>query len=865
MSYRRRKKNKQVSSATTGTRVSGTPVEDKSIFYTDLSAVDPSQKFELWAAQTLFYMKRSSQTVRFLDPVRAALYRGVDRLELNEATYKKMIDPPTPMGAGGTAEYFSSDWKANPIYLHLKNIVKAEIDKSSKQLEVGCTDKFAKTRRMNDNYRILYKEAFRNLINEIAPQLGLPGISDSQDPFKWAQNISLKEKSGDDQRKEQSDIIGSITDLIKNQITDSQDLALYNEYIYKCDYELAFELGIEHYLMNQNKWRERWSDEFLDDVMHFNKACGEWYTDLLTGRPVVERFVPEALNVSRFRRKDGSDIMYYFIEYPITFGDFTRQIGRNLSPQQLKEVFELNKAQGASHGIGWDDQLFDLTRSNLTRDNAMIQVGKAAFLSQDLSVLIEDTSSGFPTYQPADISWYPMQDETHKNRIEKNYNVWRWWYYIPPTTQPGQNADYVWQSQYIFELQKNQDQFRFGEEGRYSKSPLVIIDNSSQASFTDVTQSFMPKIHNLWHQAQNYQVNGFDATIFSDDFIGGILGAIDEDNKINAGDPNQPTGGNGRDAFMQQWKMIKQSKKGFLKMTDSKGNPIIDPSKMVLQIDDKHLEKAEQCLLLIFQYYDMMIKSLAFSPMTAGEEIKPRTPVAALEQSLKASDSSKFFIQKTYEDFLKMYGEMIVRYILLIAGKNNEGFPKRWEEFMDSVGYANGLAVEGLADVPPESVGLTVTYVDNTAKKEFIMELALSYVKTNQLGQEFLDLILATDNWKYGLVLMRMGLKKKQKEQQELAAQQQQYIMEQKDADLKIAMALQGAKDSGKNQNIATQALADEHVDKSLNLEKFKTQSALKSQTGQQKMAEEAQKKALEKELIAEEIRLKQLAGDAAK
>jgi hypothetical protein len=643
------------------------------------------------------------------------------------------------------------------------------------------------------------------------------------------------------------DMTNKFLDLIKNQITDDQDMALYNELIYKGDYEMAFELGIEYYLFNLNKWQERWADEFINDIMHFNKACGEWYTDLITGRPVVERFVPEALYTSPFRRKDGEDIQYYWTEYSVSFGDFIRTMGKNLQPDKLKEVFLLMKQQGF-HSIGWDDSYYVFSRSNYLRDSAMIRVGKAAMLSTDMEAQMEEIGPyGSAFRQTVELSWEPTN--AGQKKIEKRYNVWRWWYYIPPTLTDLNNANWAWQSQYIFNLQKFQDQQRYGDNGRYAKSPLVIYDNSSQATFTDIVQSFMPKITHLWHKYQNYLVNDIDATILSEDFIGGLLVAVDEDNKINVGDPNLPTGGNGRDSYMQQWKMIKQNGSGFLKMTDKSGNPILDPSKLMITFRNEYLKKAEGCLTQMFMLYDLLIKSLAFSPATAGEEVKPRTPVAALEQTIKATDSSRFFIQKGYEDFIKMYGERIVRYILDVAREVDAYmFPDRWEEFMENVGYANGLALEGIKDIDPECIGLTVSYVDNQAKKDFIMQLAMEFVKTKELNEEFIYLLLGVDNWKYAFVLMRLALKHGRKILAEQEQQKQEYLMQLKEADLKIAQALQQGKSAGVDQNIVTQGKVDEMVNAALNNEKMKAQSQLKNETGLLKERENQQKSDLTKD-----------------
>lgn len=829
--FKNRKKPEPVNSATQ-------PVTDRTLWYSSMTSLDPSLKNEVWAAQALFFMKRSGGSKLFLDPDKAAAYRKTDRLDPHDPQqYKKMFDPITPMGQGGTAQYVSADFKLNPIYIHLKNIVKAEIENTGKQIEVSLTDKFAKTRQMQDNYRILYQREFRKLVNHLAKEIGIPGISENQDPYKFVQNMFR------DDTEQSPDMVDKYVDLIKNQITDSQDLALYNELIYKGDYEMAFELGIKYYLFNLNKWNDRWADEVLNDLMHFNKFAGEWYTDLITGRPVIERFSPEALWTSPFRRKDGEDIMYYWTEYTITFGDFVRTMGKNLSPARLKEVFELMKQQSV-HNIDWQDSFFDFGATVYTRDSALVRIGRAAFLSTDMDVQAENIYTGQVRQVP--ITWEATENE---RRVEKRYNVWRWWYYIPPTTGGTFSANWQWQSNFIFELQKFQDQQRFGDNGRYAKSPLVIYDNSSQASFTDIVQAFMPKITHLWHRYQNYIVNDIDAQILSDDFLGGMLSAIDEENNVSVTSKENPVGGNGINPYLEQWRMIKQGGTGFLRMRDKNNQPILDPSKLVVSIKNNYLEKAEGTLTQMLILYETMIKSLAFSPMTAGEEVKPRTPVAALEQTLKSTNRARFFIQKAYESVICQYGERIVRYIIDIANEVDKyKFPYRWDEFMENVGYANGLAIEGMKEIDPECVGMTINYVDNTAMKEFVMQMAIEYSKTKELNEEFLYLLMGVDNWKYAFVLMRMAMRKRRSELQEEAAMAHQRAMELKQADLAIAIKLQQAKDAGKDQNIVTEGQVEMMINEKLNEGKYISQSQLKKETDALREKENAQKNELDKD-----------------
>jgi hypothetical protein len=202
------------------------PIQDRSRWYTDLAYMRPDLKNELWFSEMLFFAKNNA--VLFLDPRRAKKYRATDNLDLDASVYKQMVDPVTPMDGGGDAAYFAADWKANPVYIHLKNIVKADIQRTAKELEVNLTDKYAKTRKMRDNYKLIYQQAFRELINEYAPMVGLSPVSDKQDPYKWAQNLvnSQQNKSKTKQSPEspasgmegqQPDSIDSFIDLIKNK------------------------------------------------------------------------------------------------------------------------------------------------------------------------------------------------------------------------------------------------------------------------------------------------------------------------------------------------------------------------------------------------------------------------------------------------------------------------------------------------------------------------------------------------------------------------------------------------------------------------------------------------------------------------
>lgn len=816
-----------------------TPVNDRTIWWTDLSYIPPEDKNEVWAAQALYFAKQNARL--FLDPKRAVKYRKTDLLEINAQEMKQMFDPITPEGAGGEAKYVSADWKSNPVYIHLLNNMRAEIQRMGKQIEVNFTDKYSKTRKMRDSYKALYSRQVRSIINEFCKEIGIAPISESQDPYKWIKNFTEHQGKDGEGKEMGNDVVSKFSDLIKNKIESNEDLMLYNEMVYKGDYEQAIEKGIDYYMFKLNRWDDRWADEIFDNVRHFNQGCLEWNTDRITGRPVIEGFDPALLWLSPFKRKDGEDIQYYFTEYEIPFADFIKIVGFGLSPEKLKEVFLWNKTQGSRHGLSWIE---NLDRPNRTRDNALIRLGRCAVLSQDYEVNMDDVDAQYPQYEKAGLSWRKDPGNEYKiQRDKKNYNVWRTFYYLPPTTSQLSNADYAWQANFIFNIQKNQDQFRTGEDGRYSKCPLVIYDNSKQASTTDIVEAYMGKINFSWQSYQNCLVNDVDATILSDEFMGGLLSAVDEENAINPGEGEMPTGGNEVEAAQEQWRMIKQAGKGFLKMTDKQGKPLIDPSKLVMVYKNGYLERADKWLAQIVNLYSQLNIALGNDPNAA----KPRVTTTGIQEAVKSSDNSKWFMQKGYEFIVKACAERFVRYILMAGQEAKElGFTDRYEEFRNILGVTDGLLIEGMEDVPPESVGLSINYTDNSGKKEFVMKLAESLVAQGKLDEDILYLMLGSDNWKSSFCLMRMSIVKKKKEaaaQQALLHEQQ---MEQKDADLKIAQALTAAKGATKDKNIQTQGSVDERLAQLEDQLKSRTLASQKEQLKSNKIEQDNNKAKLD-------------------
>jgi len=833
-------------------KITNTPqVKDITLFWSDLNFFPEDLKLsKLWLAQAIFYAQKNSS--RFLDPKKAKIYRKLDVLELNKQEYINIIDPKTPQGGGGTASYFSADFKANPIDAHLDNIILAKLDKIGieNKIQVNEIDKYAKMQRQKEKDKLIYQHLFRDIINHVLVELNMSPLSESQDPYKYAASLATKggKKSDDKDVTLKEDKISGVLDYIKSQINDSQTLALYQSYIYRGNIELAFELGIEHYLINLNKWRII-SQDFNRDIKNFNRACGRWYTDETNGRGTVEYIDPTELFTSPFKTHNGEDIVFWYHQKLITFAEFVRRFGETLTDEQLKEVFELNKVQGAGHNMSYSKA------GGVSGSNAFIQVGFFSILTQDAESFSEKlVNDKIKTWQPKPLNWIPETDSEEKR--QRIYNTWYSCYYVPPPgdrLQNNQQTDWAWQSQYIFDMKKDIDMYRYGIDMRYAKSTLVIWQDVERPSYMDIKQAYMPKINTLWHKFQNCIVQDMTGLAMDWDLISGLLNVADEANSKNIGnvDEDKPSGNNGYDAAMEQWKMLRQSGMAWLKFRDKNGNVVVnDPSKLFVPIDTKHLDKAENYLKVMMQLYDQMTVALSATDASLGQ-IAPRQNEQSITSQLNAANEGIWFMEKACREMLIMYGERCVQHILaMIKEKKKYGFKQRWEELTSAIGIANASLLDSIEGIEAEDLALTVSLEDVKAKTDFFINMAMQMLRDGKIETQDVQLIVDTiqQNYKYGAVLMVIAANKMEKKKSDFEELQHQRALEMQQAQQQSAMMMLQAQTQSKI------ALVDEEGKIKMELQqliaqlKTLSQSQLIDQKGNNRQQEAKTKAELEAE-----------------
>jgi len=236
---------------------------------------------------------------------------------------------------------------------------------------------------------------------------------------------------------------------------------------------------------------------------------------------------------------------------------------------------------------------------------------------------------------------------------------------------------------------------------------------------------------------------------------------------------------------------------------------------------------------------------LAQSDVTEGIGAKPRTNELSIEASIEASNNAIWFVEYPVRQFMIMYAERCIQYIInLVKDKKVYDYADRWQNFEEVVGLAQSLMIEGIADIAPEDIGITVSLMDTTAQQALVTNMAMEMMKNNQLSYEGAILVIETVrvNYKMGFALMGMFAAQKAEENAAKAEVEHQQAMELQQMQLQTALALQQAKGQSVDQNIMTQGQVDAQLQQQINELKYQTQSALKNQTTQSKIIENKEK-----------------------
>lgn len=821
---------------------------DRTIWYSDLAYMSEDMKKKaIWMAQMIFFSKRNSQLV--VDPIKAEKYRGLDVMDIDQQQLRNLFDPPTPNSKGGAADYVAADFKAYPIDIHLDNIIRASLEKIPQNIEVKLNDPIAKSLEQKDKEKIIYQREFRRIVNTLNKELGLPPLKDSQDPYKYAENLKLSKVKGGNKM----DTIGDPADMIRARVKNDDQFRLYMKYVYKNGIEIALEQAIKYYVIDVNKWRLK-SQVFINDIKNFNAFTGMWEVDATTGRPMVIPLAPDRVWTSPFKDKNGDDILYWGTERTVTFAEFERLFGATLTPALKKQVLDLNKLWGGASGLLVDTEYINQRWEETRRTTAEIRIGYFAVLSQEDADFSTDKVNILSSFQnPLFNASWDTDDTSRFNEGDKecrSYNVWYRCYYLPMPTFDSQiwpngvRENWAWLAQYVFDIKKETDMYRYGVDQRYAKSALVIWRDNTRPSHTDIKQRYMPQINFIWQRIQNCLVQDIEAMAFDQDLLSALLSAVDEKNQQQVGGGTQ---------LVNQMKSLRQAGLAWLKFRDKNGQMVVqDPSKLFVKVQSGHLEKAERYMMLILSLYAQMTQALAAGDATTGVQPDPRTPAKGIEIAAQATQNARWFMEMPVIECMIMYGERCVQHVFnMLRETRLFNYKKRWEELSGVIGFANAMTLESVSDIPIENIGITVMSINNAQMQQIVQQMAMQKAAAKEIKTEDLSLIMDIENWKYALMEMAFAEDRAREEAMEMQQMQHQQTMEQLDMQRQIAMAMQGQKIDGNLQAIDLDGKIRQALQQQMLEGKFQTQAALKQQTNDLKTMQSANQAELDKQVEA--------------
>ncbi len=746
------------------------------INYDELHFIPVEAKNELWAAEALHFIKGDCQPI--IDPTLAKHRRMIERGWIDVDALKGIVDPEEKK-----AEFFSSDWKGNPIYNHLNNIVDAKIEKLPKNMVVKAADEISRTELMKENARILGRAKFRKYLNGMLKQFGMPGIKDTEDPFKYVAKMSETQEAKTEAKGPvlpgattkrgkkvtmKQDIPVDLMESIKNSIEDDEDLALFNEYLHKDGVEIAIEIGIKYYMFDLNKYDDN-NESKLSDLRNFNASVFRFYTSETTGLPVYEYMDPSLVHISPYKKNDFSDAYHWLIEEYIPFGEFIRKFGATLTPTQLKEVFAKNKMY---HNVADYEGC-----SKSVRSNAKIKIGYVEFLSQDMEVYTEYTKLGNQCFAKATTDYVPSasgKKNLNAKRVERNYDVWYKFYYIPAITNDvkATSMPLEEQAKYIFGLGKVQDQLRFGSD-RELVMTSIFGWHSRKMTWFEVMYAFMPQIDLLWQQYKNDIANAIPhGILWVEEMLTMALAVVDDE------------ADNGADLKKKLIARIKQTGSGMANFLDKSGN-IINQGKPFVEVKTGHLVSAMERLTAIMNLYQMMTRALGVSEVSEGVDPKQRQSLGGIEMAMQGTNNSTFFIEKAFQKVMLAGAERMLLYFKKIV---EFGTPERLQDFMDVVGTANGMAMQTIKGIPMRNLALSVHNIITDDQKRMLENMAAQMASTGMLSHDDALFITTIDNLKQAYAILRLKSKKKIREKQAEQAQMHQNMMALKDKDLEIEM-----------------------------------------------------------------------------
>lgn len=755
--------------------------ESRYVYYDSLTYIPVKDKNEFWAAQMLYFNKLTFKPL--VTPREAKFYRDLEEGKIDVKAYKEFVDPVVPDSdgtgtTGGTADYFKSKWDTCPIYSHLETLQEAELKKIPINIVCKASDEFSMLKQEKDNSQVLGMPQMRKYVNGMNKHFGIRQLRPDENPFRFVKQMHTAKTKAGKKAKYRAQQAVDVIDNIKTSIWNDEQLALYNEYIYKDGAEIGVEISIKEFMMVVNKWKII-AAQIIPDIKNFNAHCLQCITSQTTGEPEILYLDPAVVHTSAFVLPDGSDMTGWYFEKDISWSEFVRRFGKNLEPGELKIIFEKNRTY---HGL---QTTYEQT-AVFTRNAAKIRVGYMEFETQNYDVYADLVVNGNPMFQKMskeEYNYTPTKNGIKKynaKRVEAHYNVWYSFYYQPITLTDGGSKSgttgFTEQAKYIFNFGPLQDQKREGDDWKYSKGSLRLY-KIKRMSFSKIMHLYMDDIIHLWHQFENDIANSRpDGVLWAKEVIESMMQWIDVP---GAGKQKQKK-------TMEYIKMLNQTGSGLMSVIDKEGNPIQN-IKPYEKTSLNSLTTAGERLTLITQIYQMMTQSLGINAVAEGQSPQARTNLGGINASLQAGSNSRYFLEESLTSTIEGVADWLLYYIkeVIDEGENS----KRFQNLQDIVGQASAIALEALKDIPQHRMHIHLENQLTDEFKEKIMKVADSMAAAGVLTADVVLYLSLIENAKQAYGILALKLKQAQAQQiaQKQAEQQQAMQIAKMNNDLKIA------------------------------------------------------------------------------
>jgi hypothetical protein len=741
---------------------SGVIVDDSNSFtedYDKIHFIPTYKKDKSWALQIIKYNKQRVSPL--VERKRRELNRAFCEGNEDIRYYKETFDLESKgkmLPLEQIAKFINCNWKPIPVLIHINRNIDQRLLSQPHNTRVRAIDEFVQNRQQRERKKILAKEVARQWFNEINASIGLPLIDKRVGTFEYAEGMANGKKN--DKGKSQKDVTSKIEASLKEDLTDMEDLQLFFEYVYKDDIEAGMELGIKS-VHERNRFKNILT-EMIKDYREVNCMVARKYISKTTGLPEIEYLNPDEVYTSNTSvTGDFKDIDFWRTEKYVSFSDFVKMFGAELTKEELQSIFDHNRSFNTTNRyISFNDM------PSMELVNYRIAIGYSEWKTQNIEVWEYKEENGivYPSLMVGDYK------ENKKSIYDKrHYNCWYKAYYISTKDKD-----------FVFDFGKLNMQNRDGDDLKMSCSSLFGFQSRGE-SIVEVAMPMAREFNILYFKWQSVLKNSIPSGgSFNMDMLEEISKVSDDNAQSNP---------------MEWLRRLKQTGFTFHKtFVDPKTGSAMDMNSFMPIVNTAYNE-ANSLLMLMEQIYQIMQRLIGFNDVSAGSNVPERLAASVGKILNQNTELSLAFIDSAISVTIKELGERLVDDIqMILSDKNNVGY----EVLTQIIGKHHAVSIEAMGEISKMTFGFYVEDMPTIKQKEDINVLAIELAKSGAISFDDAIFIQNIENYHYARAILAI----KQKKQTKLMDERNQKAFEQQMASKQADYQLLQAQIQLKNQGL---------------------------------------------------------------